>query len=177
MKLGNFARLDPDYGGAGLSRGGQREIEVWNRYSDSRDELHAIAEQLRGVAVGEGQPSDVIPEEGDDEASEGRIHFRRHRVRERDRGLVRKKKQAVLKATGTLRCEVCNLNPDDRYGEVGGAVIECHHLVPLSEAGTRKTRLSDLILVCRNCHAALHAEGVTRHPDEVRKAIHNASRE
>lgn len=170
MKLGNFARLDPDYAGAGLSRGGRREVEVWNRYADDRDELHSIAERLRAIAAGE-EPGDEIPAEDDDEASEGRILFRKHRVRERDRGLVKRKKRAVLDATGALRCEVCGLDPAERYGEIGSAAIECHHLVPLSEAGTRTTRLSDLIVVCRNCHAAIHAGGVTRQPREVQQAL------
>ncbi|MET9496757.1 HNH endonuclease [Streptomyces sp. NPDC006552] len=33
----------------------------------------------------------------------------------------------------------------DRY-------IECHHVVPLHEAGEGRTKLSDLALTCANCH-------------------------
>ena len=41
--------------------------------------------------------------------------------------------------------------------DLGEGFIECHHVTPVSElrAGTR-TRLSDLAVVCSNCHRMLH---------------------
>jgi len=36
MKLCNFLRLDPDYEGAGLTRGGRLEEEVWDLTDDQR---------------------------------------------------------------------------------------------------------------------------------------------
>ena len=111
------------------------------------------------------------PEEGEDEAEEGRILYRIHRVRERDRKLVRKKKRRARDATGATRCEVCALDPVARYGEAGEAIIECHHLLPLADAATRLTRLNDLAVVCRDCHAALHAGGRTRSLEDVREAL------
>jgi 5-methylcytosine-specific restriction enzyme A len=38
------------------------------------------------------------------------------------------------------------------YGQLGEDFIECHHRLPLSTTGERRTRLSDLALVCSNCH-------------------------
>src|SRR4051794_20218017 len=52
MKLGNFARLDPGYPGAGLSRGGRGEEVVWERFYGDHDGLHAAAQRLRGIATG-----------------------------------------------------------------------------------------------------------------------------
>lgn len=170
MKLANFARLDPDYHGSGLTRRGRREEAVWERFHDDPDELHRVAEQLRAVAAGAAPPPPTTPEEGEDESEEGRILFRRHRVRERDRKLVRAKKQASIDAGG-FRCEACEMDPLERYGPSGAAVIECHHVLPLAQSGPRTTRLKDLALVCRNCHAAIHAGGGVRTIAEVRDAM------
>jgi 5-methylcytosine-specific restriction protein A len=84
---------------------------------------------------------------------EGRLLFRRHRVRERDRGLVRRKKATAA----TLACEVCGFDFGAFYGRAGDGFIECHHVIPLGQGGgTRQTRLADLALVCANCHRVLH---------------------
>jgi 5-methylcytosine-specific restriction protein A len=40
---------------------------------------------------------------------------------------------------------------------LGRGFAECHHLVPLAEvAFHRNTRLTDLAIVCANCHRMLH---------------------
>jgi hypothetical protein len=46
-------------------------------------------------------------------------------------------KEAVREAIGTLRCEVCGLDPLVVFGELGESVIECHHLIPLADAAAR----------------------------------------
>ena len=62
-----------------------------------------------------------------------------------------------MKRDGKLICEVCTLNFADRYGKHGAGYIEVHHLTPIAKLGTgAKTRLSDLALVCANCHRMLH---------------------
>jgi 5-methylcytosine-specific restriction protein A len=44
-----------------------------------------------------------------------------------------------------------------RYTALGRGFIECHHLAPLAElAADRVSRLSDLALVCPNCHRMIH---------------------
>jgi predicted RNA binding protein YcfA (HicA-like mRNA interferase family) len=48
---------------------------------------------------------------------EGRILTRIHRVRERNRALVEKKKQQVLKSEGRLACEGCGFDFACTYGE------------------------------------------------------------
>lgn len=42
------------------------------------------------------------------------------------------------------------------YDLASGAVIECHHRLPLANR-LRTTKLSDLALVCPTCHRALHS--------------------
>jgi 5-methylcytosine-specific restriction protein A len=159
MKLGNFKRVDPKYtkeGRVGLTRGNQKEPEVWERFADDPEGLARVVAELRARA--EAMDAPAQPEEDEAEAVEGKILFRQHRHRERSRTLVNKKKAQVKKTTGRLACEVCDLDFEERYGEAGKGFIECHHLVPLAEAGEGPTRLSDLALVCPNCHRVLHRE-------------------
>lgn len=54
-------------------------------------------------------------------------------------------------------CMGCNFNFEEFYGELGKGFIEVHHIVPLSEAGIRKTNPeTDLIVLCANCHRIVH---------------------
>jgi hypothetical protein len=68
--------------------------------------VHRVAQQLRAVAAGAAPPPPTTPEAGEDESEEGRILFRRHRERERDRRLVRAKKQAAVDG-----CVTCPARP------------------------------------------------------------------
>jgi 5-methylcytosine-specific restriction protein A len=88
-----------------------------------------------------------------------------HRRRERNRGLVARKKRAVLKDTGKLECEVCTFDFRARYGDVGRGFAECHHDVPLATlAPGRKTKASDLRHRLRQLppHAAPESAAVER---------------
>ncbi len=61
-------------------------------------------------------------------------------------------------ATRGHRCEVCAFDFVKEYGEFAKHCVEIHHLDPLSAAGQdgRTTNLEDVIVVCPNCHRALH---------------------
>jgi 5-methylcytosine-specific restriction protein A len=155
LKLANFAALDPDYPGVGMRRGSKRDAEVWNRFYGRWDELHEITELIRSAGtVGDSFPA--VPEEDEDSVEEGRLLYRRHRTRERDRKLVERKKAAALKQLGRLECEVCAFDFHATYGELGHGYIECHHTVPLAQSGATTTRLADLALLCANCHRMIH---------------------
>ena len=91
------------------------------------------------------------------EGEEGQILTRVHKERERDRKLVRKKKDGFMKEHGSVFCEACDFNFGDIYGSRGEGFIECHHVFPVSELQVgQKTKLSDLKLVCSNCHRMIH---------------------
>jgi 5-methylcytosine-specific restriction protein A len=157
MKLSNFLRFDPNYQGAGLKRGSHLEEEVWNTFSADLNRLKATADAIRrtvesGEAV-KGGPADS--EEA--EAPEGRVLTRIHQARERNAALIKKKKVDVLSKTGRLACEVCKFDFQQMYGEHGLGFAECHHLKPISKLMPgEKTRMSDLAIVCANCHRMLH---------------------
>jgi 5-methylcytosine-specific restriction enzyme A len=156
LKITNFAALDPQYRGAGMSRGSRLDAVVWDRYSGQPNELRRVADAIR--AAGESSRLPTIPEadEEDIEADEGRLLTRLHRVRERDRKIVERKKAGVLARQGFLACEVCKFDFAVTYGALGERFIEAHHIVPLAHAGASTTKLNDLALVCANCHRMLH---------------------
>ncbi len=99
----------------------------------------------------------AVPDAGEVSAAEGRELLRLHRTRERSRGLVARKKRSVLFESGRLACEACGFDFVAVYGPLGEGFAECHHTLPLGRAaGERRTRLSDLAVVCANCHRMLH---------------------
>lgn len=169
LKLANFAAIDPSYTGRGMARGGRGDREVWALYTHRRDELERLARILRSGAGAESFPSDPEPDE--DEVREGRLVYRMHRSRERNRKLVERKKEQVRSSGLPLACEVCGMDFGAFYGELGDGYIECHHLVPLSESGPTTTRLDDLALVCANCHRMSHRGTPWRSIDQLQRCV------
>lgn len=174
MKLGNFQALDPSYtasGRVGLPRGGKEDRVVWDEFSDQPSQLASLAAAITASI-------DTLPstEEGDDfdgaEAPEGRLLTRLHNYRERDRSLRRKKIRRVVGNGAPLSCEACGFDFEKRYGPRGSGFIEIHHTRPLQElVEERITKLSDLALVCANCHRMIHAKRPWLTIDELRTHI------
>ena len=134
--------------------------EEWPAYNFNAVEAKNYF-QSRGYRVidrREAKTERYIAVEDDESAfPEGKEHFQLHRSKERDSSLAEKAKKKRLKQTGILRCEVCSFSFLDTYGELGEGFIEAHHTVPISELkGDRKTKISELALVCSNCHRMLH---------------------
>ena len=154
LKLANFAALDPGHEGAGMTRGGKGDRDVWDAFSKQPARLAELAAAIR-EGVGEVEPGDLGAEDAG--AEEGGLLVGIHSRRERDAGLARKKKAAVDKATGALACEVCGFDFAATYGALGEGFAECHHVRPLHTLPTkRRTSLADLAIVCANCHRMLH---------------------
>ncbi len=163
MKMMNFRRFDPRAtasGRIGLTRGNRDEEVVWNEFANDLAHLKAVANTIVAALRNEDEWSSEAPPYDDDfsEAPEGRVLTRVHVTRERNRKLVDQKKAAELARSGRLRCEVCDFEFEARYGERGRGFIEVHHTKPVHtlEEGA-KTKLTDLALVCANCHRMIHA--------------------
>ena len=163
MKLMNFRALDPEFtrqGKQGLRSTGRGDREVWREFSSDPKRCHEAAQAIRAAIT--SAELDVAtaaddPDEEFAEAEEGRLLTRLHRHRERNRKLVEAKKQRALKQHGALRCEACSFDFGKRYGMRGQGFIECHHTRPVHELSEgHKTRLTDLALVCANCHRIIH---------------------
>ncbi|MBZ5720635.1 MAG: HNH endonuclease [Acidobacteriia bacterium] len=100
----------------------------------------------------------VLPED-DDEAAfpEGRELFLKHRARERNPAVVRHAKTLFLRRHGRFFCQACGFDFERVYGELGRGVIEAHHTTPVSELSSgAKTKVSDIALICPNCHRMVH---------------------
>lgn len=174
MKLCNFLRFDPSYTGAGLTRGGKLEEEIWNEFASDRPKLKAIANSIRGGITAVSAPSDSEQAAIDEyeEFPEGRILTQVHTRRERNPSASRKKKLQTLADNGTLACEVCGFDFNEVFGDLGKGFVECHHLVPLSSLSkSKKTKLADLAIVCANCHRMLHRMRPWPTLDQLRRVL------
>jgi hypothetical protein len=81
-------------------------------------------------------------------------------------------KKEAIRIKG-FKCEVCTLDFEKVYGELGSGYIEVHHISPLSEhEGEQEVSLDDVAVVCANCHRVLHHNGAKPIPlEELRQAI------
>jgi len=156
MKLCNFLRYDPNYHGVGLQRGGRLEQEIWNEFAHNAVYLRQVAHRIIDGMRLEDSQTPAGNEDEETEFPEGKVLYRQHKSRERNRGLISKAKQ-IAQQNGNLKCSVCNFDFYERYGDLGKGYIECHHTIPVSEyTQNAKTKVSDLSLVCSNCHRMLH---------------------
>ena len=161
MKLQNFKRFDPfylDQGLSGLTRGSGGEQPVWEKYAADPAELAAAANVIR-LAIVDLEVDLIRLDDEDEDAEEGALKLRVHYARERSPKLAAKKKAQVLERHGALKCEVCAFDFGAVYGALGNGYIEAHHTRPVAKltAGER-TKVSDLALVCANCHRMLHRQ-------------------
>lgn len=158
MKLCNFLRFDPSYKGSGLTSGGKLEEVIWNEFASDLSRLKKTAEAIRQGVTGQATTKTIaLPVDDEEEFPEGKLLYRMHRMRERDRSLAEKAKAKRLQEMGKLACDVCNFDFSEVYGELGSGYIECHHTKPVSELGeSGTTKVKDLAMVCANCHRMLH---------------------
>jgi 5-methylcytosine-specific restriction protein A len=159
MELRGFLRLDPRYAGDGL-RGAKLAEVIWSEFANDQNRLRVIAAAIRvaHLALSVALPDSTDSHEDDaDVFPEGLILTRLHRLRERNQNIVRRKKERTLAEFGKLECEVCEFDFVNAYGQLGDGFAECHHVLPLCELVARaNTRLTDLAIVCANCHRMLH---------------------
>ena len=171
MKLANYRWIDPDLPG-GYKAVGQRDREVWAEFAADRARLNELASAIRRNA---GSPDAEIPATEDFEeleAAEGRILLRLHKSRERNRAIVRSKKERALQETGKLACEACGFDFREAYGDLGEGFIECHHTIPVSElVPGRVTKIGDLALLCANCHRMIHRSRPMKAVAELKSLI------
>lgn len=170
-KLHNFVGIDPSVPAAGFPHGGKGDQIVWDEFAKDPERLSDTAAAIRSNL------SSLTPDEVEDEAEdlaqaeEGAVLTTVHRKRERSAKLRRTKKARALEETGRLACEACDLDFGEQYGSRGEGFIECHHLQPLSTLRPgQRTALTDLALLCSNCHRMVHVRQPWLTLDEL-KAI------
>lgn len=86
---------------------------------------------------------------------EPRLFF--HLRRERSAVLRKAKIQTLLATGGLPSCEACGLTTQLAFPGLNQEILEVHHRLPLSASpGAVPVTLSDLALLCPNCHRAVH---------------------
>lgn len=115
--------------------------------------------------------SELFPDEEPASAREGRISYRKHRVRERSPALRKIKKETVLRTLGRLECEACGFDYAEQYGPLGAGFIECHHRMALADEDERETVIDDLALLCANCHRMIHRSKPMLSVEELRDRL------
>lgn len=160
LKLGNFLALDPNYSGKGMESYSKLDEAVFNEYFENLIELRDVAEGIKKVTISLDYSTNVSSIESDEieeNVREGKVLYKMHKVRERDRKIITKKKAKVFSEKGKLECECCGFDFEKTYGEIGKGFMECHHIIPLNKFNdSKETKLEDLALVCSNCHRMLH---------------------
>jgi 5-methylcytosine-specific restriction protein A len=171
-KTVDIATHHPDYTRA-KTKGGAIDELVLQEFFDEPEHMHAVAGELRR-AIADDTIAELLVAAVDDEdaeAHEGRLLQRRHFVRERDKGLRRRKVADFLKKHARVHCQVCAFDFEAAYGGRGREYIEVHHTLPLHASGETKTKLSDLVLLCANCHRMVHRSAPWLTPDALRALL------
>jgi 5-methylcytosine-specific restriction enzyme A len=177
LKLSNFLAIDPYHKGKGMESYSKLDVEVFNEFAYDKARLHAIAKEIKKISLNQTLKQKIYKIEDDEETikdsvMEGQVLYKLHKVRERDKEIVKLKKQQILSSLGHLQCEACIFDFHTFYGDIGYGFIECHHRTPLSmfKVETR-TKLDDLALVCANCHRMLHRSIDTLSLDDLKMMI------
>ena len=122
--------------------------EMLRKYNDL---LNLLRDINQGISV------DAMQLSNEYEFPEGRRKQRLHFNCERNKRLVDSAKNLYAQKCKDFCCEICGFSFAKKYGELGKNYIEAHHIKPLSELDeTTHTKISDLLMVCSNCHAMLH---------------------
>ncbi len=143
--------------GKGLGNVSNMDRQVWAEFGQRPDDVRRIANAIKDgiTVVGFEQLPNV-----EQELAEGRLLTALHIRRERN-PKVRKMLLDDRRVTG-FRCEICDLTRPDLESSLQEAMFEAHHLVPLAEAGERRTKLVDLALLCACCHRLIHRAMVSK---------------
>ncbi|RFU84640.1 HNH endonuclease [Streptomyces triticagri] len=181
-KTTDFATNHPHYRGERTRCGEPTRRTIRAFLQRPSDMLNAADALATGIGSGELYHVPQQADEADRElysAIEGRLLVRWATYRERDPQLRRRKMEAARRRGEALRCSVCSFDFERTYGSLGDGYIEIHHVTPLHIAGPSETRLSDLALLCANCHRMCHRSrpGESwRTPDMLRDEMNQLGR-
>lgn len=135
----------------------QQGVAGWEKLFKEMDKAAELTEKEKLIDDSNGVLDERKNDTGKildiDCAEEGSPKYREHLIRERNKSLIRKKKESAT----SLSCEVCGFDFKKFYGDLGKDYCEVHHKIPLSKLNeSAKTELADLAIVCSNCHRMLH---------------------
>lgn len=95
--------------------------------------------------------------------------LRAHYKIDRSRKIRAAKVEQFKDKYGAVYCENCSFDFSTKYGLRGDGFIEVHHVIPLAAILPNTiTYLSDLMLLCSNCHRMVHRRRPDLSPEELR---------
>lgn len=154
LKLANLKKCDQNFSGKGMRDGGKLEIELWKKFHTHRDKLSKEADIIRQLYLKPQSGKKSMMSEAKKNKSD--FLYQLHKNREADPLVLKLKKQEVLADTKKLKCEVCNFDSTDFYGEVGNDLMEIHYTKELkNDLRLEPIEMHDFVIVCSNCHGAL----------------------
>lgn len=137
--------------GKGLGNVSETDREVWADFGSQPEKVRGLAELIRReIQIGS---RDIDGDE--EEFAEGRLVTSLHRRRERS-PKVRKYLLLTRRRDGLLRCDMCTCTSSAPNPAYTDAIFEAHHRKLHSMSDERRTRVSDMALLCANCHRLLH---------------------
>ena len=173
-KTADIATSHPDYQGR-RTNGNALDRKVLDEFRARPDVMHALAESIR-TSVTDGEPPDFPARSA-------------MRARARWRGAI--SSASMLTASGAPVCaagrsKACegavNRSPARHAGSTSSdlrrpweRLHQCHHVIPLHETGERRVSISDLALLCSNCHRMIHAKPPWPTPAELSEIIRRSA--
>jgi len=165
LRLMNFRAVDPYWasqGKVGMTSGKAGKCkEIWEELRDSPELVFQFAAQIKSeIELRYATTSDSFSQkDNQDSVQEGKWILTKHYRRERSPALRKKKLKEQLNDRGFNYCEACNQD-GSIYNCEPEKILEVHHTVPLHKSHSEvETKLNDLLILCANCHKAIHAEG------------------
>ncbi|RLP11032.1 HNH endonuclease [Propionibacterium australiense] len=176
LKLENLRTCHPSYQGA-PTHASRLDSEVVEKFIIDSAGMATHAQMIRNAIVNETVRPDEISaiQTHDPEMTvrEGSIVAVLQQRRERDPRIRNHKIKQTREQRGSISCEVCGFDFEEFYGDLGSGYVEVHHRQPLHVSGTTTTRLTDLALVCSNCHRMIH-RGYPLLPEELANRVQQA---
>lgn len=170
MRFRNYAHIDPRRGGGLDGSTGEKVTRVFETYTKDLELLSKVASNIRELLAKPLVQIPTLPDEVEELDPEGGVALRTHRVYERKPSNRKKILHNFFKKHKKLFCEVCLVETEKKYNlEIEGTILECHHLIPLSEiSSVRRYKFSDFAILCPTCHRAIHRLDDCSDIDELR---------
>jgi 5-methylcytosine-specific restriction protein A len=158
IDLGSVVGLPGDYA-AGHAMGVSYSLSTLPSDEELKGDLGTIIRAYKALTFRGGL--DPIIEETDDAAAAGSgslIEQRRYKMHRRIERNAKAAK-AAKKHHGT-RCQACEFDFHEQYGEIGLGFIEAHHLKPIGSLNEGEAVsydiAADFAVLCSNCHRMIH---------------------
>lgn len=137
-------------------------------------DLQTMLDSYRSLTF-KGGYSETSNESEELETLQEKLSYRLHSSIERNQKLARKAKDHH-----GFRCQICEMDYAETYGDFGQGYIEAHHLTPLAElpknGAISLSPVDDFAVLCANCHRMIHRKGAPSTFEEFRRKFRDSNK-